>query len=586
MIGTIRDFRTIGCGLAILLFSVSAYAADIRAVVDRTTVGPGESVQLTVSISGGDGTVDISPIRDFRAVSNGSSTSVQIINGQMSREVDYTYTLIPLKEGRLQIPSLTVKVSGTDYRTDGILVNVTRSSSGKTNDSDIYTEDHVSDPNPYEGQQIIYTFRLLYAIQVANPRFQKPEFSGFTAKEIENNRKIYRTVQNGREYNVTELTYVLVPQSAGTQTIDPATLECDVVTQQQPRRNLFNPFDDPFFGQMLGQRLDHRVFRSEPLSITVKPLPPFDSSKGQFSGLVGSFDIQAEVDKTELKEGESATMSVTVSGNGNIMDEGSPEIAVPDAFRTYKDAAQENIQAGTDGFTGKKIFRTALVPVKSGTFTIKPVSLTFFDISTGSYQTKSTAPFSIKVTPSSENYNMDVYTAPGAVQKPLKKQVEFTGRDILPLKEDPSALESLHALSMTRFGFLLLLPALVCMGIRLVLALTLKDLNPSRQMAERAERAMKDARDSDISAEEFLSCLSRSLISTVLSKAGVRGESLTYAEVETILAAGGFSESVVQTAVHLLGKIDSAKFSGGGIDSDDRKSLLAETRELMRDLSK
>ena len=93
--------------------------------------------------------------------------------------------------------------------------------------------------------------------------------------------------------------------------------------------------DDPFFGQ---NRLERRVIRTEPLSVTVKPLPPFDG-KGQFSGLVGAFQIQSQVDKTTLNVGESATLSVTVSGTGNIMDAAAPEIAIPDAFKTLQGCA-------------------------------------------------------------------------------------------------------------------------------------------------------------------------------------------------------------------------------------------------------
>jgi hypothetical protein len=563
------------------LCAASVHAAEIQAVVDRTRIGPGESLELTVTVKGEEGTVDISSIRDFKVMSGGTSTSVQIVNGRMSREVNYTYTLIPLKEGRLVIPPLPVVTDKSTQKTAEIVVTVSPKTQEKTGSQDVFAEGTVSNSNPYEGEPIVYTFKLFNAVQIANAQFQKPEFSGFTAKEVENSRKTYRTVMNGREYGVTELTVLLVPLGAGPKTIDPAILECDLVRRQTTRRSPFGMLDDPFFGQ---NRLERRVIRTEPLSVTVKPLPTFDG-KGQFSGLVGAFQIQSQVDKTTLDVGESATLSVTVSGVGNIMDASAPEITIPDAFKTYKDAPLEKIQPGVDGYSGEKIFRTALVPLKEGQYTLEPIALNYFDVTRGRYQTRLTAPVSISVNPSREKDKIEVFASPDSEAKPLKKNVEFTGRDILPLKEDMNALETQKAMTTAWFWALLLAPALLCLGVKVVLMQTAKKDDPSSLMAQRAEQALKDACKPGISAEEFLTCLSRSVISILLSRAGIKGESLTYAEAETILKSGGFSEDAAKSATILLEKIDSARFSGQGIDAKSRETLLAETRELVRKIS-
>ena len=70
---------------AVLNLCVSVHATEIQAGVDRTQMGSGESLELTVSVKDGEGSVDISPIRDFKVMSGGTSTSVQIINGRMSK---------------------------------------------------------------------------------------------------------------------------------------------------------------------------------------------------------------------------------------------------------------------------------------------------------------------------------------------------------------------------------------------------------------------------------------------------------------------------------------------------------------------
>jgi len=581
MPGRIRNCRIFIIVFIALNLCGSVHAAEIQAVVDRTRIGSGESLELTVSVKDGEGSVDISPIRDFKVLSGGTSTSVQIINGRMSKEVNHTYTLIPLKEGRLVIPPLTVMADKTPLKTAEIIVSVIPKTQEKTGREDVFAEGTVSNASPYEGEPIAYTFKLFSAVQIANARFQKPEFSGFTAKEVEKSQKTYRTVMNGREYNVTDLTILLVPLGAGPKTIDPAILECDLVLRQNARRSPFGMLDDPFFGQ---GRMERRAIRTEPLNVTVKPLPPFDA-KGKFSGLVGTFQIQSEVDKTTLNVGESATLSVTVNGTGNIMDAAAPEIAISEAFKSYKDAPQEKIQPGMNGYTGEKVFRTALVPLKEGQYTLEPIALNFFDVSSGQYQTRLTAPVSITVHPSREKDKLEVFSTPSSEGKPLKKNVEFTGRDILPLKEDLDALETQKAMSTAWFWALLLAPALLCLGVKITLMRTTKKDDPSSLMAQRANQALKDACKPDVSTEAFLTCLSRSLISILLSRAGVMGESLTYIEAETILKSFGFSEEDAQSATRLLERIDSARFSGQGMDLKSRETLLTETRELVRKIS-
>ena len=567
---------------AVMSLYAPVHAAEVEAVVDRTRIGPGESIDLTVSVKDGEGTVDISPIRDFRMISGGTSTSVQIVNGRMSKEVNHTYTLIPLKEGRLVIPPLTVMIDGTARKTAEIIVTVSPKTQEKTGGQDVFAEGKVSNPSPYEGEPIVYTFKLFNAVQIANARFQKPEFSGFTAKEVEKSQKTYRTVLNGREYNVTDLAILLVPVGTGTKTIDPAILECDLIMRPTTRRSPFGMMDDPFFGQ---NRLEHRVIRTEPFNVSVKPLPPFDGT-GHFSGLVGEFQIQSQLDKATLNVGESATLSVTVSGTGNIPDAAAPEMAIPDAFKSYKDAPQENIQPGVNGYTGEKVFRTALVPLTEGQYTLEPIALNFFDVTSGRYQTRLTSPISINVHPSREKDKPAVYsTAPVPEARPLKKHVEFTGRDILPLKEDMAALESQKAMNTAWFWVFLLGPAMLCLGVKVFLTRTTKKEDPSSLMAQRADQALKDACKPGVSAEVFLTCLSRSLISILLARAGIKGESLTYLEAEDIIKSAGFSEEDTRSATRLIERIDSARFSGLEMDLNSREALLSETRELVKRIS-
>ncbi len=564
-----------------LLLPARIQAAEVSASVDLTQISMGESLELKVTVSGEEGNVDTGPIRDFRVVSTGTATSINMINGNFSKEISYTYTLIPLGEGSLTIPSLPVKTGNGTFQTQpiSVLVSQTPQSTGNKADSDVFTEAVVSDASPFSGQQIVYTFKVYQAVEIANPNLQPPDFSGFTAKKMEK-QKQYRTVRGGREFHVTELSYVLIPLKTGEITISPAVLQCDIVRRSSRRRSVF---DDPFFG-MRGS-LESAVFQTEAITMNVRPLPPYEGN-GKFSGLVGKFNIYTAIEPAALKVGESATLSVVISGTGNIVDAGQPELAVPKTFKTYNDNPQEDVQVTEQGYSGQKSFRTALVPTEPGDYAIPPVQLIYFDTQKGAYTAISAQVSGLHVAPGDEKPgDMNVVSAPQTERPSLKKKVEFTGRDILPLKEDMEALHMQQTMSVIQFFLFLTVPVLLCLMAKIALTLTGKKQEIPQMMTRRAQNALKDAARVQSEPDRFLSCLYRAVIAAIHAKAGTAGESLTYAEAADILRAKGFSEETARNASALLEKIESAKFSGLMTKAEFAQELLKETKELFGNIS-
>lgn len=570
--------------ITVLVFSLPVKAAEVRAFVDRRSIAAGESLRLTVSVAGESGTVDVTPIKDFKVISRGTSTNVKIINGRVSRETAYTYTLIPLKEGRLRIPPLSVLSGGDTFKTLEIIINVSRDPQQDVDNKDVSVESSVSNSTPFEGQQIVYTFKFYHAVQIANAKFQQPDFSGFSAKEIDE-RKSYTGVFSGREYNVTELKFILIPLSAGRVIISPAVLSCDIVRRVKGKRDPFfdSFFNGPFFGRT---QLDSKVLRTQAIEVDVKPLPEYQGQV-KFSGLVGKFDISSTLESTELSVGDSTTLSITIEGTGNIMDVELPEVVFPETYKVYADNPEEDIHFGPSGYSGKKTFRFALVPTREGHLTFPPIQLRYFDVSEGQYQILSSPPLFVTVHPAEAKDTLEIFSAPAPDdKKSLKKKVEFTGRDILPLKEELDALSSHNALGLIQFLLFLSTPVLCFLAAKAALALSGKNGDISSIMAQRAEKALKEAHSSAASKEAFLSCLYRALVSAIFSQAGVKGESLTYAEAQDILRTRGFPAETCARAAGLLERIDAAKFGGIQMDNDFTDNLFSETKEMIRSLSK
>jgi hypothetical protein len=565
-----------------MLFGTLASAnagVAVSAQVDRTHVVPGQSLQMQVKISGGSGDVDISPIDDFKVRSIGTSSSVQIINGHMSREVSYNYLLIPRGKGELTIPPLTVTVGGRPYHTDAITITVSAAPPADAGpdapDKAVWVAGDLSETTPYIGQQITYTFRFYRSVPIDDAKFQPPGFKGFTAQEVKD-RHSYRKIIDGREYVVTEIDYILTPLEAGDWTVDPTVVNVGVLRRRRSPSQF--PFDD-FFNRSV---VEPRELQTKPLKITVRPLPPLPPGQ-DFSGLVGRFTMTAETESTHLAVGDSCTLTITLQGKGNITDAQHPRLVLPPAFKSYADNPQPEVTADRDGVHGKMVFRTALVPLKPGRYALDPIRLTYFDVEKETYQTLEIPLPPLTVVPGADRDSQPLTVTPGNLP-PSRKKVAFTGHDILPPKGGMAAIRSRSAMAWPLFLVLLAAPASLYGLVLLAQQLRRPATSAAAVMKTRARQALKRA-GADPSGDAFPTALYQALTAAIYCAAGRYGEALTWKEAETLLLEKHHSAEEAAGAAKLLAEIESIKFGGRTLPEERRKTLLEETRTLVRRLT-
>ena len=566
--------------LWVLFSPAPAAAATVRAEVDRNQAALNESIELMVTVDQDNSEVDTSPIKSFRVISRGSTTSVQIINTRMTRETRHSYTLIPVKTGRHTIPPLTVAIGGKQYFTQPIAIDIVKAETRPSAAQHVFVTASVSETNPVEGQQITYSFRFHYAVKFANARFQEPEFENFTADKIEK-EKTYRKTIGGREFRVTQLDYVLMPLKTGALTIGPAMLQFDIVKSR--RRSTRDPFDS-FFNR---GRLESKFLQTEPLTIQASPLPPYGGSV-PFSGLVGRFSLTGELETDSLKAGDSSTLTIAVEGQGNVMDAQQPELQLPQSFKAYTDNPQIDVHLSAQGHRGRKVFKIALVPTEAGDYTLPPIALSYFDVERGSYQQLRSTKFTLEVSPSEETEKFQPFSASTQSEAPgvRKQKVEFTGRDILPLKRELDTLQNRSPFTLSWFILLLLAPVLGYIAVRVPLSRRRKTDNPKTRMAQKARQTLKQAAKSGEDEGQFLSLLHQAVTSAVLSVAGIEGELLTYREAETLLLANQCPLEETRKGVDLLKEIESVKYSGSSLSPGERTRLLSETSTWVRRISR
>ena len=149
--------------------------------------------------------------------------------------------------------------------------------------------------------------------------------------------------------------------------------------------------------------------------------------------------------------------------------------------------------------------------------------------------------------------------------KPSKKKVIFTGRDILPPKEDLGVVQNRPPLSGFFFLLGLAAPALVYAGTVMIQRLRRQDTRPAALMKAKAYRALKSAQKGP--PEAFLTQLYQGLTAAILAAAGRVGATLTWKEAENLLLENGRPEDEARQTAELLSTIESCKFSGRPLSS-------------------
>ncbi|EDN67666.1 conserved hypothetical protein, secreted [Beggiatoa sp. PS] len=248
--------------LFLFTFSPAFAAPRLLATVDTNQVTPGETLTLKVELADTNavGEPDLSSIGDDFGIYNQQQfQSTQIINGQVSRKIVWQYTLEPQKTGVLTIPSITLKTQAGNLRSQPIKIQVSNTPV-KRNDG-IRLEATVSNPNPYLHEPILYTLRLYHRGKLRDLE-PVPPTTGVIMEQLTKLSQ-HRTVKNGQQVIVAQITYLLTPLRSGKLELDSAKMKA---LKPDNRNNSFgrNVFS---FG------MDYRptTIGSAPLTLDVQP---------------------------------------------------------------------------------------------------------------------------------------------------------------------------------------------------------------------------------------------------------------------------------------------------------------------------
>ncbi|MDP8232728.1 MAG: BatD family protein [Candidatus Zophobacter franzmannii] len=423
------------------LILVPLFSSDLKVAssVNSDTIGLQDQLNYKVIVSGEDGnkvsTPSLRTVPGFSLLDTRSSTqsSFSWVNGKTTTSFTktFTYTLSPRKEGDYTIPAVSFDFKGSTYNTKPIQVKVvkgtTNTSKARTRRSrsvfDNFYEEPAKTSSPdgetflvakpnkksvFKGEPIkvdytLYTTQNVSGLSISDekdyPGYGKDEI--YTARELRMNIKEY----NGKNYRGILLKRVkLMPNSTGKVTAP--TLELEVTLGQD-------------FGSFWSTGSPRRkLVRNAPININVKELPTAGKPTS-FNGAIGKFTLTGEMNKTELKAGDSFQYTIEIKGTGNISQFSAPEFPEIQNMRVMTPEVQNE---ALDTANAKKIVKYLVIAQEKGNYTLPSIEFSYFNPVLKKYMRPKTKQYNIKVTEGDSRFSNSV----GYVQS----SVNLEGRDI------------------------------------------------------------------------------------------------------------------------------------------------------------
>lgn len=577
-----------------ILVCVGKVFADnsFTATVSTTNAQVGEQIQVTFTLNTTSGKNFQPPsFKGFSVLAGPSrSMSTQIINGQISSSLSFIYILSADAPGTYTIEPAKITVNGRTLNSNPITITVSKSTAQNTSKrpssekslgeqaneiirNNIFIRLAIDKSQAYLGETIVATYKLyvhpnLNIVNISVPKM--PSFNGFWTQDFGIKELKFTTENiNGVPYRVADLKQVvLIPQQVGNLSIDPMEIEFVVrLLIQQQRKRSRDPFDmlfdDPFFNDPFFSNR-YRDFpytvKSKPTSIKVIPLPT--NQPADFHGGVGSMQMKAWLDKTQVKTGEVATLRVQISGKGNLKLLSPFNLSLPNDFDVYEPKSIDNTNVSPSGISGNVVFEYYLIPKNPGEFKLDPIKFSYFDLSQKEYITLASNPLNLKV-----EKGLGTQSFVAGVKK---EDVKLIGQDIRYIKTTQPKFSSNGTTlwASTTFVILSVLP----IGLWFVLFVYLrrkKQLEGDIVLLKQ-KRAKTIARKhlaiakkfmSDGKKEQFYEETARALWGFVANKLNISPTDLTKETIQTRLAELGLSSEEIEQLINVINFCEQARYS-------------------------
>ena len=567
--------------LVVLLLSFQGLWAQVQfeAKVSKNTLGLNERLRIDFVMNIDGDNFNEPSFEGFRVIAGPSQqVSQSWVNGRSSFEKIYSYYLMPNQKGTLTIKQATIEYNGQVYKTNPVRINVTNAieqpkdpnDTSVSADNNLYLVADVSKTNPYINEPITVVYKLYFSYNIGIKNWRelgKPTYNDFWSQNIDIKELVPEEgMFKGERFRYVVLKKtVLYPQKSGKLNIEPLALDIDVELPTN-RRNIF--------GQMLLKEDSKRVSAGARI-INVKALPEA-GKPDDFSGAVGSFDFKVIPSKTELKNGESLDLVVSVAGKGNLKLFNLPKPVVPNALEMYDAVHNEQVNTPLSGMTGKISDSYTIIPQYKGEYPIKPMQFSYFDLNSGRYKTITSPEIIVKVLDGPTQAVASSDSGTGKNQLTATEQFKY-----LKLNTKLKAIHQKDFFGSTLFYCLLLIP----FGLLPIIVLAKKkkeaidgDIvgNRIKRNNRLAKKYLSEAKKQINNKEPFYVALEKAMHNFLKAKLHIETSEMSKDNIKEILLSKNANPQAVNEFIALTENCEIARYapsSSASIQNDYEKAV-------------
>lgn len=544
------------------------------------SVEPGRHFKVIYSVAASDADLLESPQYNGLELLYGpavsTSASIVSVNGrvQQRQQVSFVYTFAASKQGSASLSPIILEVGGKQVKSAPLKIKVLPPETRPTRQGEAHFMYRLLLPSKktyYVQEAIPATYRF-YGTQGFDPMpslMQILEFDGFLSTDLfegsAGERQMPMVQLNGRNYLSVDIhKYLLYPQREG---------ELVIPSHEFPFRVTIPPTPSYPLGSM-----EQRSERTSKATIRVIPLPTEGKPK-DFSGAVGHFTLQSEINTQTPSVGDALTIKLSIQGAGNLKVASAPSPQFEAAFDSYAPETQYDYSVETGQLQEQKTITYTLIPRKQGRFVIPPISFSYFDPSSAKYITLSGKGYQIDVAPAKRGA-IQPLSVQGNLDKslsslPLQRTEGLAPRSTNPLV-DWTVYLSLYALIMV-------------VGIVTYLYLGRRDKARQDTVGYNATRANAVARKrlrradelrSKADEEAFYQELLTALWGYLGHKLGLPPAELSRETISQILEQRGVHSLVIESCTQTIDAVEFARFAPGSA-SDKMQSIYTQAVEVI-----
>lgn len=519
---------------------------------------------------------------DFTVLAGPSrSLSTTIINGAVSKELLFSYTLRPKRKGKFTIGSARMTVNSKTLRTQPLTVEVVETKNLSKNNpvNRVFLQAELSTKNAVLGQQVTLDYKLYTAVDIDSYSIlEEGDYQGFYAQDLRRfDTPPVREVIKGVQYVTKILKRVaLFPQQAGTLTIQPLQLELALLTE------------DPKGGGFLFNRQVQRlVIQTEATQLNVSALP--GNKPASFSGAVGTYSAGFTLSRTDVSTDDVFSLRLSVSGDGDIKRVQAPVLSLPDSFEMYdpKILEETTLENLNGELVGKKEIEYLIQPKAPGTYRLQP-AFTYYDPTRKQFITLNESIFDISVRQGTQRPGANKATEPPTA---VEDDIRYLKNNLQLQRADQ------YFLGSPTFWTLTALPFLFFMGVMFVKrkqnqqgqvdAVQLKIKRARQEALQRLKQAEQHLKANESRA--FYDEVSKALLGYVCDKLQIPGSELTKENVREKLHSLHVEDTLISDFMQIIQTCEVALFSGKDNPTamnDIYQSAISNLSKIEESLSK